>query len=70
MPGSASCFEQSTVPASRRDESPASRPAIERCDAEIREAMSQTEPGPAYLVAMGIHDWEVEKRLIETEAKR
>ena len=65
-----SCFEQSAPLASRRDEPSVSRREIERCDAEIQAAYSQVEPGPAYLVAMGVHDWEVEKRLIEEEGKR
>ena len=62
-----SCFEQSALPASRRDEPSASRPEIERCDAEIREYRERGADSPAYLVVMGIHDWEVEKRLIEAE---
>lgn len=41
---------------------------LARCDREI-EAMRQQPPvKPAYLVAMGINDWQRERELIEQEA--
>ena len=42
---------------------------LERCDREIQEIRERAarEEMPAYLVTMGIHDWQTERRLIETE---
>jgi len=37
---------------------------VERCDREISDAAGQTDK-PAYLVTLGIEDWECEKRLIK-----
>jgi len=37
--------------------------ALERCDREICEMSGQTDK-PAFLVTLGIEDWECEKRLI------
>lgn len=42
--------------------------AIERCDREIAEAETQTD-APAYLVTLGIEDWEREKRRLLDLAK-
>ncbi len=40
---------------------------LQRCEREISEAAGQTDK-PAYLVTLGIEDWECEKRLIEAGA--
>jgi hypothetical protein len=43
----------------------------ERCDREINEIKSRSDvrsgEAPAWLVTMGVSDWEAEKRLIEAE---
>ena len=45
--------------------------ALQRCDREIAEILSRPDvldgSAPAYLVTLGIEDWEREKRLIEVE---
>lgn len=41
--------------------------ALARCDEEI-EHLNNTHDKRAFLVAMGINDWEAEKRAIEREA--
>jgi hypothetical protein len=44
---------------------------LERCDREQREIRERADVvagiAPAYLVVMGIEDWECEKRLIALE---
>ena len=52
----------------RADENDAQRPilALLRCDQEIA-GMAGQEDKPAWLVALGQNDWEVEKRLIQGE---
>lgn len=40
---------------------------LERCDREI-EAMQGQESSPAWLVALGVNDWEVEKRFLLRES--
>lgn len=42
--------------------------AIARCDREIEEAKHQEGDPRAYLVHLGIHDWLIEKQLIQLEA--
>jgi hypothetical protein len=39
--------------------------SIARCDSEIAEMKAQPAIRPAYLVALGIFDWEQERQLIE-----
>ena len=45
--------------------------ALARCDAEIAEILArpdvQAGTAPAWLVTMGVFDWEAEKRAIERE---
>jgi hypothetical protein len=45
-----------------------------RCDREIAEMLNQPEvmagTAPAWLVALGVSDWQAEKRLIEEELLR
>ena len=52
----------------RADENDAQRPilALLRCDQEIARMTGQQD-APAWLVALGQNDWEVEKRLIQGE---
>ena len=44
---------------------------LERCDAEIAEILSRPDvvagEVPAYIVTLGIEDWEMEKKLIMRE---
>ena len=46
--------------------------AIARCDEEIAEIMNRADvvagTAPAWLVTLGVEDWEAEKRAIEREA--
>ena len=44
-------------------------PELERCDRELAEINAQPdlETAPAYLIALGRHDWEYEKLLIQRE---
>lgn len=44
--------------------------ALARCDREQAEIQARPElaTAPAYLVALGMEDWEYEKRLIEKES--
>lgn len=42
---------------------------ILRCDREIAEALKQFS-APAWLVTLGVEDWEAEKRLIVLDAAR
>ena len=46
---------------------------IERCDYEIQEILNRPDvkagTAPAWLVTLGVCDWEREKRLIEKEEK-
>lgn len=43
---------------------------IARCDRELEEMRNQPSGQPAYLTALGILDWEREKRLIEEERRQ
>lgn len=45
------------------------RAALERCDRELAEidARPDLETSPAYLIALGRHDWEREKEFIRQE---
>jgi hypothetical protein len=45
------------------------RDDLARCDREIEEIEERPAnyPAPAYLSAMGVNDWRVERRLIESE---
>ena len=47
---------------------------LERCDREIREIQERPDVvaghAPAWLVALGINDWTVERSLIVAEARR
>lgn len=42
---------------------------LARCDREQREISAQASSGemPAWLVTLGLEDWEMEKRLIQEE---
>jgi hypothetical protein len=44
---------------------------LERCDQEIAEIASRPDvvagEAPAWLVALGVNDWQVERKLIEGE---
>ena len=42
---------------------------LERCDREISDAAGQHDK-PAYLVTLGIEDWECEKRLLMFDQRR
>ena len=46
--------------------------ALERCDREIAEILSRTDIDscPAWLVALGVNDWDVEKIIILSGASR
>ncbi len=39
-------------------------PAIERCEREIAAMLAQPPIVPAWLVTLGVEDWEAEKRLL------
>jgi hypothetical protein len=47
---------------------------LERCEAEQREIRERADVRsglvPAWLVTLGLEDWEMEKRLIEAENRR
>lgn len=38
---------------------------IARCDEEIAAMEAQEPVGPAYLVTLGIEDWQAEKRILQ-----
>jgi hypothetical protein len=42
---------------------------LERCDREIAEILAEAAAGdkPAWLIAVGVNDWQIERRLIEIE---
>lgn len=44
---------------------------LERCDREINEIYDRAmrEPMPAWLVALGVNDWEAERALIAQESE-
>ncbi len=42
---------------------------LARCDREIAEASKQMD-APAWLVTLGVEDWEAEKRLLRGELRR
>jgi hypothetical protein len=46
------------------------RAELDRCDREIAEMEAQAPVKPAWLVTLGIEDWECEKRLILAAAGR
>ncbi len=37
---------------------------LERCNREIADMLEQPPAKPAWLVTLGVHDWEVERSLI------
>lgn len=47
--------------------------ALARCDAEMAELQAREDvrngSAPAWLVTLGMTDWELEKRLIERDGK-
>ena len=54
---------QGRILASATEHMKSLREQIARCDREIAEALKQHD-APAWLVTLGVEDWEAEKRLL------